>query len=285
MLDVLAACPGSAARRALGTGGIRLAPSTLVSRSSDRCVPPPSASSVGTAARRTVWLLTCRCSGCERPVGVGVEALILHHFPSSGGTSASIGSQNSIDRTGPTVPSRCVARHGSSRSTSGRSPCRRSAMRLYWRTWDRVARRRPGRSYDQPRGSARHRGRAQPEPERAWPAAVADRAAAAAGTPVTETRTSSGTSSTPPWSSTSSSPWMRSSPLTGHGSFGIDLTASCCWAILLWLNTLSCRACRHAVGGRINGASTTFPPTRSETDSGLWLPRSTRTTATSPGPR
>ena len=48
------------------------------------------------------------------------------------------------------------------------------------------------------------------------------------------------------------------------GSFGIDLTASCCWAILLWLNTLSCHACRHAAGGRINGASTTFPPTRSE---------------------
>ena len=121
------------------------------------------------------------------------------------------GSQNSIDRTGSTVPSQSVTGQGAGRSSSAGSPCRRSAMRLCWTTLESGGPRRPGRAYDQPRGSARHPGRVQPEPERAWPPSP---------TPVTETRTSSGTSSTPPWSSTSSSPWMRSWPLTGHRSFG-----------------------------------------------------------------
>jgi hypothetical protein len=93
--------------------------------------------------------------------------------------------------------------------------------------------------------SARRRSRAEPEPERAWLAAVAD--AAAAGTPVewlgqyltilaecrrtgastTESRTPSGTSSIP---------------------FGMSLGRY----VLLWLYTLSCHVCRHAVRGRIN---------------------------------
>jgi hypothetical protein len=129
------------------------------------------------------------------------------------------GSQNSIDRTGSTVPSQSVTGQGAGRSSSARSPCRRSAMRLYRTTRNRVARRRPGRSYDQPR--VQRVTAAAPNLSRSESGRRRRPAAAAAGTPVTETRTSSGTSSTPPWSSTSSSPWMRSSPLTGHGSFGM----------------------------------------------------------------
>ena len=45
---------------------------------------------------------------------------------------------------------------------------------------------------------------------------------------------------------------MRSSPLTGTAASAWVWADTCCWAILLWLYTLSCHACRHAVGGRIN---------------------------------
>jgi hypothetical protein len=45
---------------------------------------------------------------------------------------------------------------------------------------------------------------------------------------------------------------MRSSPLTGTAASGRVRADSRRWAILLWLYTVSCHACRHATGGRIN---------------------------------
>ena len=67
-------------------------------------------------------------------------------------------------------------------------------------------------------------------------------------------------------------------PGVGIG-FSVGTAVLCINAILLWLYTLSCHACRHLCGA----GSSSSPPPRSATGSGRRSPRSTPGTCCSPG--
>ena len=128
--------------------------------------------------------------------------------------------------------------------------------------------------------SARHRGRAQPEPERAWPPSPTGR----------------GCGRYPGHRNENIQRYLFDAALVFNVILTLDAIMAVDWAPQLRDGSGQIRAAGPSCCGstrcrvtpavtRPVGVSTTSPPTRSETDSGLWLPRSTRTTATSPGPR